>query len=371
MAILFLSSFSSCKSNEIDHKKGNISNLIFPFLKIYKKSFLNIVNINDLRNSKSVLNVYCENKNNDIYFIIKLLKYVYIKEKNIHKKKWISNQLKKIMFYKEYNNESSSSLQSKIFNERSEIAENHLLNWRFDIMPMHKVIIPKRNSISRNHLAFPITQERKFVPFNSRLGINQLYLPKLCSNGFLKDIIKINDIKNDCRNNYCVWNPGKLLLSKSSKILAQKTITNNLIFMKPIITGIKREDYIGSKKAFSINLTNSEIPIIPTIPSSNPTNYKSRVAFSAQKKSRSIPIQIKKAANIFPEDSVGNTEWNKYSDGRNRIRSGNAKETNAKYPQYDINCQNEGIFGKDIRERVRLKGPLGYKRLIGNKVQEL
>ncbi|KAK9172493.1 hypothetical protein CmeUKMEL1_18730 [Cryptosporidium meleagridis] len=360
MAILFLSSFSTCKLNETNQKKGNISNLIFPFLKIYKKSILNIANINDLRNSKSVLNVYCGNKNNDIYFIIKLLKCVYMKEKNINKKKWISNQLKKIMFYKEYN-ESSSSLESEIFNERSEISENRLLNWKFDIMPMDKVIIPKRNSISKNHLEFPITKERKFIPFNSKLGISQFCLPKLSRNGLFKNIIKINEIKDEYRNNYCIWNSSKLSFPNNSNILAHKPLTNNLIFMKPIITGIKEKDHIKNNKAFLINLTNSKVPFIPTISSSNPINYKLRAVSSAQEKNRSVPIQIKKTANIYVENSVGNKKCNKYNDGGIRIISGIERETYINYPHYNTKCQNEGIFKKFIQERVRLKGPFGYK----------
>ncbi|KAH8583886.1 uncharacterized protein ELE39_002644 [Cryptosporidium sp. chipmunk genotype I] len=356
MTVLFLSSFSSFTISEINHKKGQISYLIFPFLKVYKKSFLHIANTNDLKNTKPVLNVYSEKKNNDKHFIIKLLKYVYIKEKNINKKKWITNQLKKITCFNEYKNESNFSLKTSIFTERNGISENNLLELRANIIPMQRIIIPNRNSTFPNYLTIKSAQKNGFSSFDWRLGANKLCFPKLDKKMLLNSTI--SDGTNDYLNNYFGRNHKKLLLSSNSNVLGRSFRKNNLIFKRPTIEGIKR-DFMENNKAFLINLTNSRFSIIPTVTDINPIYYKVTTPFSLQKKPRSTPFHTKgKTTNEFGDNSRESTEQNRCSEGRVCIRNENGR---AKYPFYNITSQHEKIFRKQVLQKVRLRGPFGYR----------
>ncbi|OII71325.1 uncharacterized protein cubi_01800 [Cryptosporidium ubiquitum] len=360
MTILFLSSYSSSTISEINKKKGYISYLIFPFIKIYKKSILHIAKINGLNNSKIVLNLYDNKK--DIYFIIKLLKYIYIKEQNINRKKWITNQIKKITCFQEYTNESNSGLGTSALIDKKENLKNYIFFEKADIIPTYEMIIPRKNNIETLNFYWKLqtTKNNKLVSLNKRLGFNKHSLRKYEDKGLIESIFKMNDKKDVYQYSCFAQNSNKWLPTYSSIILSPSFKAKNLMLTKPNIKGIQRKNYMENNKLLLINHSSLSSSNISAITDVNPNCNKGKIV-SPEKKCRSKFLHVRNLTNIFGEAPGGIMRWSNCNERKASSRIEHGKMKPGKLFFSRANLQQEKVFENDETQRIRLNGPFGYK----------
>lgn len=357
MTILFLSSYSSSTANGIIQKKGYISSFIFPFLKIYKKSLLNVANIKYLNISKPVLNAYNEVNSGDIHFIIKLLKLAYIKEQNISKKKWISNQLKKIACFLEFKS-NSNYIQTKNFLDKDKTSTNFNKIQKANMAYMHDVIFPRKNSINTRNYIFtiPVTQNKKFIPLNPRLDSSQDDLLKFNNKGLHMSVSYINSLVYPSRNNYFVQNPNQSTLTNYSNNLKQNFLVGKNSF--PTKSGIKSQKKSNSENCSFVK-NHSILGLLDSPTASEVNSIKeiySRVKYSY------VPTHTgNEIRNIYTKGFQGNVIQNDVNDGANhlgsqleRIRLGRSLTSHQGI------CLEKNIERHQERQ-IRLNGPFGYR----------
>lgn len=359
MTVLFLSSYSSNTANGRNQKKGYISSFIFPFLKIYKKSLLHFVNIKDLNTSKQVLNVYNEINSGDICFIIKTLKLAYTREQNINKKKWISNQLKRIACFIEFKSNSNYNMQTNVFLEKNKTPKNLNLFQETNIMHMHDVNFPRKNSVKTKYPNFIIhsTQNKKFPSLNSRLDPSQDDLLKFNKKGLHMSVSFVNDRVDPRRNNYLIQNHNMLMSFNNSY-----NLFHNLFEQKRPFSAKSNAKY--SKRCHFENdtfvrnhsrLELLDVPIAPEI------YLKNEEGYSPEAKNSCTPAHLgNEISNIFTENSRGNIIRNDVNCGMNRYGGQFERIKSERSLTFYQGNRFEKKFERQ-QQRIRLSGPFGYR----------
>ncbi|KAJ1606748.1 hypothetical protein OJ253_2624 [Cryptosporidium canis] len=352
MTILFLSTYSSSTTSEINPKKGYISSFIFPFLKIYKNSFLNVANVKYFNGTKPIFNAYCELNNRDVYFIIRLLRSVFIREQNISKKKWISNQLKRIEYLLSLRKSTNIYLQTNVFlNEKKTLKKNPQFQ-KANLIHVYNELISKKKKACSSYDIPHLTHVDKVIPLSPRLYLIRDHLSMMYKNG-------INMIQG---NIYHIVDPPQDSYSVPSVNIS--TVLNNLC--------IKGDNLIEDNSSFLRNVNSTTKKSRRFENCSFIKDHSTQVTagtstwnkMGCKDETRPLyvksydPVQLKKEAmNVLPKSYVSKAicfraknEWIKWNESPT-IRQEN---------------DNEQRLDKYRPQNIRLSGPFRY-RIMGSR----
>ncbi|KAJ1611333.1 hypothetical protein OIY81_766 [Cryptosporidium canis] len=353
MTILFLSTYSSSTTSEINPKKGYISSFIFPFLKIYKNSFLNAANVKYLKGTKPIFNAYCELNSRDIYFIIRLLRSVFIREQNISKKKWISNQLKRIEYLSSLRKSTNIYLQTNVFlNEKKTLKSLPPLQKANLIHVQNELISKKKKTCSSYEIPY-LTHVDKAIPLTPRLHLIRDHLSMMNKNGINMIQGNIYHVVDPPQDSYSVPSVDISTALNNLCIKGENLIEDNSSFLRSVNSTAKKSSHFENCSFIKDHSTQ----VTAGTSTWNKMGSKKDETRPLYVNSYG-PVQVKKEAmNVLPKSYISKAICFRAKNERNKWNES---------PEIRQENYNEQRLDKYRPKNIRLSGPFRY-RIMGSR----
>ncbi|KAF7457238.1 hypothetical protein HWI79_2193 [Cryptosporidium felis] len=353
MVVLNLTNYSSYKASHTYQRKGYISGHVFPFLKIFKDSTINLSKNSEFNKLNKTWNIYNEFYKEDLFFIIKILKFLLYSNQKVIPKKWLINQMKMITSCLNFPNKLYSNLYQIDYNFsfNGEIFEHIVLPRTNQSNAANEIRREKSIRNIKKHLVLTsiITNDQNApntISYYPNIILRSESLPKYYNSSFQHSLINlINKANIDKSDRHYFLEKGISEISVNNKLLKSKSLTS-LKSSKIETTNPKNNELIDS----NYSARNPEKLAVSSLIGSKKLKFKDRINFRFSSITRTPPKL--KPGEFASSQHVNNKILFKSNftniQGGTRVKGSTGDES--------------GIIDTDgRREKIILTGPFKYK----------